>query len=88
MERQHSSTQGKDLTPVCCNVSIATAMAFPALSEAIVPVNVCPPGPSEAYSNSFIRYLEPNMSNLVVAHTVTSVKNGLTCARVLNPTKK
>ncbi|KAI4887649.1 hypothetical protein NFI96_026195 [Prochilodus magdalenae] len=80
----------KDLTPVCCNVSIATAMTLPSLSEVMVPVNVCPPGPSGAYSSDFVGYLEPNIpdtTNLVVAHTVTSVKNGLTCARLLNPTK-
>jgi len=67
--------RGKDLTPVCCNVSIATAMTFHPLSEAIVHVNVCPAGPSEADSNNFIGYLEPNIpdtSNLVVAHTVTT----------------
>ncbi|XP_076863392.1 zinc finger protein 800a isoform X1 [Brachyhypopomus gauderio] len=81
---------GKDLTPVCCNVSVATAMAFPSLSEVMVPVIVSSPGPSGAYSRDFVGYLEPNIpdtSNLVVAHTVTTVKNGLTCARVLNPTK-
>ena len=82
--------RGSDLTPVCCNVAIANTMTFPPLSEIIVPVNVHPPSSSVAYSNYFVGYLEPNIpdsSNLVVAHTVTAVRNGVTCARVLNPTK-
>ena len=79
---------GKDLIPECCNVSIATAMTLPPLSEMLVPVCVSPAGPVNQ-SPDFVGYLKPNLQNkceCVVAHTVTSVKNGVTLARVLNPT--
>lgn len=73
----------KDFVPMCCNVSLATAMNLPPLSESVVAVKVCSPN---VY---FVGYLEPNVedsSGLVVAHTVATVHNGLTKARILNPT--
>ena len=82
--------KGKDLTPVCCNVAITNTMTLPPLTEIIVPVSVKPPSSSGAYSTDFVGYLEPNIphsSDFVVAHTVTTVQKGATCARILNPTK-
>lgn len=78
----------KDLIPECCNVSIATATALPPLSEMLVPVCVKPSRPMDQ-SPDFVGYLQPNLQNkceCVVAHAVTSVKGGVTLARVLNPT--
>lgn len=79
---------GPDLIPECCNVSIATAVTLPPLSEMLVPVCVSPAGAVDQ-SPDFVGYLEPNLQSkceCVVAHTVTAVKNGVTLARVLNPT--
>ena len=79
---------GRDLIPECCNVSIAAGMTLPPLSEMLVPVSVSPPGPVDQLPE-FVGYLSPNSkskSECVIAHTVTSVKDGVTMARVLNPT--
>lgn len=79
---------GKDLIPECCNVSIATPVTLPPLSEMLVPVNVSPAGLVDQLPE-FVGYLAPNLqskSECVVAHTVTSVKSGVTTARILNPT--
>ena len=81
---------GKDLIPECCNVSLATVMTLPALSEMLVPVCVSPPGPVDQLPD-FVGYLSPNLkgkSECVIAHTVTSVTDGVTTARVLNPTNQ
>lgn len=81
---------GKDLIPECCNVSITTVMTLPPLSEMLVPESVSPPGPVDQLPD-FVGYLSPNLkgkSECVIAHTVTSVKNGVTTARVLNPTNQ
>ena len=46
---------------------------------------------AQANPPDFVGYLEPNPQNkseCVVAHTVTSVRNGITTARVLNPTNQ
>lgn len=79
---------GEDLIPECCNVSITTVMTLPPLSEMLVPVSVSPPGPVD-HLPDFVGYLSPNLkskSECVITHTVTSVKDGVTTARVLNPT--
>ncbi|KAG1940175.1 thy-1 membrane glycoprotein [Pimephales promelas] len=78
----------KDFVPLCCNVSLATTMNLPPLSESVVAVKVCTPN-AVHLAIDFVGYLEPNVaesSGLVVAHTVGMVHNGLTKARVLNPT--
>lgn len=77
------------LIPECCNVSLADGVVIPPLSEALVSVHVRPTGGAERPVTDFEGYLEPNVpesAGLVVAHTVASVKNGVTVARVLNPT--
>ncbi len=79
---------GKDFVPTCCNVSLATTVILPPLSESMVPVNVCLPNAAHVASD-FVGYLEPNVaesSSLIVAHTLAGVHNGLTKARILNPT--
>ncbi len=79
---------GKDFVPTCCNVSLATTVILPPLSESVVPVNVCLPNAAHVASD-FVGYLEPNVaesSSLIVAHTLAGVHNGLTKARILNPT--
>ncbi|KAK3510443.1 hypothetical protein QTP70_006846 [Hemibagrus guttatus] len=78
----------KDFVPMCCNMSLAAAMNLPPLSESVVAVQVCSPNATHLASD-FVGYLEPNVadsSGLVVAHTVATVHNGLTKARILNPT--
>lgn len=78
----------QDLIPECCNVSIATATTLPPLSEMLVQVNVSPAGAVNQLPD-FVGYLAPNLRSkcgCVVAHTVTSVRDGVTTARVLNPT--
>lgn len=80
----------KDLIPVCCNVSLTANLTLPPMSEMLVPVSVSPSGPA-THLPEFIGYLEPNpqsKSGCVVAHTLTSVKNGNTTARLLNPTNQ
>ncbi len=70
----------KDLIPECCNVSIATATTLPPLSEMLVLVCVSPTRPMDR-SPDFVGYLKPNIQNkceCVVAHAVTSVKEGTT----------
>uniref|UniRef100_A0AAV2LVC5 Reverse transcriptase RNase H-like domain-containing protein n=1 Tax=Knipowitschia caucasica TaxID=637954 RepID=A0AAV2LVC5_KNICA len=79
------------LVPECCNVSLADGVIIPPLSEALVPVHVRPPGGANRPVTDFEGYLEPNVpdsAGLVVAHTVANVKNGVTVARVLNPSGK
>ena len=81
--------QGDELIPQCCNVSLADAMTIPPLSEALVPVSVCLPSGAGLHSTVFEGYLEPNVpetTGMVVARTLSSVKDGVTVARVLNPT--
>ncbi|KAL0151982.1 hypothetical protein M9458_052700 [Cirrhinus mrigala] len=76
----------KDFVPTCCNVSLATTINLPPLSESVVPVKVCLPNTTHVASD-FVGYLEPNVadsSSLIVAHTVAGVHNGLTKARILN----
>ena len=54
----------------------------------LVPVNVSPAGLVDQLPD-FVGYLAPNLQNkcgCVVAHTVMSVKYGVTTACVLNPT--
>uniref|UniRef100_A0AAV2LHR9 Uncharacterized protein n=1 Tax=Knipowitschia caucasica TaxID=637954 RepID=A0AAV2LHR9_KNICA len=79
------------LVPECCNVFLADGVIIPPLSEALVPVHVRPPGGANRPVTDFEGYLEPNVpdsAGLVVAHTVANVKNGVTVARVLNPSGK
>ena len=79
----------EDMVPACCNVSLASAVTIPPLSEVIVPVKLNPPGQYDLSTHDFVGYLEPNTpesAQCAVACTVTAVKNGLTSARVLNPT--
>uniref|UniRef100_A0AAV2MQ11 Reverse transcriptase n=1 Tax=Knipowitschia caucasica TaxID=637954 RepID=A0AAV2MQ11_KNICA len=79
------------LVPECCNVSLADGVIIPPLSEALVPVHVRPPGGANRPVTDFEGYLEPNVpdsAGLVVAHTMANVKNGVTVARVLNPSGK
>ena len=81
---------GADLVPVCSNVSLSATLSLPPLSEILVPVNVSPFGPTD-FVPEFVGYLEPNpqsKSECVVAHTLTSVKDGRTTARLLNPTNQ
>lgn len=69
-------------------MSITTAMTLPPLSEMLVPVCVSPAGTIDLLPD-FVGYLAPNLrskSECVVAHTVTTVKDGVTTASVLNPT--
>ena len=54
----------------------------------LVPVYVSPAGLVDQLPD-FVGYLAPNLQNkcgCVVAHTVISVRDGVTTARVLNPT--
>ena len=81
--------QGGELVPSCCNVSLADVMTIPPLSEALVPVNILTPAGASQPAADFQGYLEPNIpetTGLVVARTVSSVRNGVTSARILNPT--
>ena len=81
--------QGGELVPSCCNVSLADVMTIPPLSEALVPVNILTPTGASQPAADFQGYLEPNIpetTGLVVARTVSSVRNGVTSARILNPT--
>lgn len=80
--------RGGELFPVCRDVSLADVVTIPPLGEALVPVTVCSPGGANLPAKDFEGYLEPNIpesTGLVVAHTVNSVKNGVTSARILNP---
>ncbi|CAL8387308.1 unnamed protein product [Gadus morhua 'NCC'] len=64
-------------------------MTIPPLSEALVPVNILPPAGASQPAADFEGYLEPNIpetTGLVVARTVSSMRNGVTSARILNPT--
>ncbi|TNN33804.1 hypothetical protein EYF80_056033 [Liparis tanakae] len=66
-------------------------MTIPSQSKALVQVNVLSTIIASLPVKEFEGYLEPKISEttgLVVAHTVTTVKDGLTVARVLNPTGK
>ena len=81
---------GKDLIPECCNASVAADTKLGPLCEALVPVRVSPPGLVDQLPN-FVGYLSPNpksQSDCVIAHTVTLVKDGVSIARVLNPTNQ
>ena len=80
---------GRELVPECCNVSLADVMTIPPLSEVMVPVDILSPTGASRPAADFEGYLEPNIpetTRLVVAHSVSRVKNGVTSARILNPT--
>ncbi|CAG5897368.1 unnamed protein product [Menidia menidia] len=81
--------QTGELVPSCCNVSLADVWTIPPLSEALVPVNILTPAGTGRPAADFEGYLEPNIpdtTGLVVARSVNSVRNGVTSARILNPT--
>ena len=71
--------RAKAFIPECCNDSITTAVTLPPLSEMMVPVSLTPDGLSDPLPD-FMGYLAPNLprgSEYMVAHTVTSVKEGV-----------
>ena len=81
--------QGGDLVPGCCNVSLADVVTIPPLSEALVQVDIRYPTGASVPAAGFDGYLEPNIpetTGVVVAHAVSRVNDGVTVARVLNPT--
>ncbi|CAL8269941.1 unnamed protein product [Arctogadus glacialis] len=70
---------GGELVPSCCDVSLADVMTIPPLSEALVPVNILTPAGASQPAADFKGYPEPNIpetTGLVVARTVSSVRNG------------
>ncbi|KAK7895748.1 hypothetical protein WMY93_021073 [Mugilogobius chulae] len=78
-----------DLIPRCCNITMSADVTIPPYSEMVVPVHVVAPRPTKSHINSYVGYLEPenrDHTELVVARTVAPVKDGLTVARLLNPT--
>lgn len=69
----------KDFIPMCCNMSLATTMNLPPLSESVVVVKVCSPIAAH-FASDFVGFLDQNVadsSGLVAAHTVATVHNGL-----------
>ncbi|KAK7906740.1 hypothetical protein WMY93_015352 [Mugilogobius chulae] len=78
-----------DLIPRCCNITMSADVTIPPYSEMVVPVHVVAPRPTKSHIDSYVGYLEPenrDHTELVVARTVAPVKDGLTVARLLNPT--
>ncbi|CAL9692089.1 unnamed protein product [Knipowitschia caucasica] len=78
-----------DLIPRCCNITMSTDVIIPPYCEMVVPVQVEAPRSMEPHTDFYIGYVEPETRDsmgLVVARTVAPVKDGLTVARLLNPT--
>ena len=78
-----------DLIPKCCNVTMSTDVIIPAYSEIVVPVQVVAPQSTEPHIEPYVGYVEPELRDnmeLVIARSVAPVKDGLTVARLLNPT--
>ena len=81
--------RGDEVVPGCCNVSLADAVTIPPLSESVVSAKVFSPSGASFPAEGFDGYMEPNIpesTGLVVAHTLTRAKDGVTVARILNPT--
>uniref|UniRef100_A0AAV2J220 Gypsy retrotransposon integrase-like protein 1 n=1 Tax=Knipowitschia caucasica TaxID=637954 RepID=A0AAV2J220_KNICA len=68
---------------------MSTDVIIPPYCEMVVPVQVEAPRSMEPHTDFYIGYVEPETRDsmgLVVARTVAPVKDGLTVARLLNPT--
>lgn len=80
--------QGVELVPECCNVSLGDVMTIPPV-EVVVLLNIFSSTGTGFPTTNFDGYLEGNISKttrLVVAYIVTSVRDGVIVACVLNPT--
>uniref|UniRef100_A0A3Q2ZZT4 Gypsy retrotransposon integrase-like protein 1 n=1 Tax=Kryptolebias marmoratus TaxID=37003 RepID=A0A3Q2ZZT4_KRYMA len=78
-----------DLIPKCCNITMSADVIVPPYCEMVVPVQVETHRSTGPHLDSYVGYLEPETRDnmeLVVARTVAPVKEGLTVARLLNPT--
>lgn len=78
-----------DHIPKCCNITMSADVIVPPYSEMVVPVRVSTPRSTEPHIDSYVGYVEPEPRDnveLVVARSVAPVKEGLTVARLLNPT--
>lgn len=79
---------GAELTPICCNVSVAEGRSVPPLSEVLVLVVGSFATSASLLNRDFEGYLEPNVpdtTRLVVAYVVTTVRDNVTIVQVLNP---
>lgn len=57
----------KDFIPMCCNVSLATAMTLPPLNESVVAVKVCLPNAAHLASD-FVGYLVLSSFTIITDH--------------------
>ena len=80
-----------EFIPECCNISLSVDATVPPFSEMIVPAQIDFPHTARLPLPCYMGYVEPDIrdqTGLVVARTVAPVKDGVTVARLLNPTSK
>lgn len=71
----------------CCNVTVLSPTKIPATSESIITACVTGLTTATPVPSDYVGVLVPNpVGDVVVAHSVSEVQNGLIVARVLNTT--
>lgn len=72
----------------CCNVSVLASTKIPALSETLITACVSAATPVSPMPTDYCGVLMPNPAcDIIVAHSLSEVQNGMTVVRVLNPSR-
>ncbi|KAK7926034.1 hypothetical protein WMY93_008344 [Mugilogobius chulae] len=72
----------------CCNVSVLAPTKIPAMSETLITACVSSATPASPVPTDYCGVVMPNTNcDVMVAHSVSSVQNGTTIVRVLNPSR-
>lgn len=72
----------------CCNVSVLAPTKIPAMSETFITACVSAATPASPMPTDYVGVLMPNPScDIIVAHSLSEVQNGITVVRVLNPSR-
>ncbi|KAL6456587.1 hypothetical protein MHYP_G00351310 [Metynnis hypsauchen] len=72
----------------CCNVSVLAPAKLPAMSETIITACVSGATAASPVPTDYVGILVPNPTcDVVVAHSLSEVQNGMTVVRVLNTTE-
>lgn len=73
----------------CCNVSVLAPTKIPAMSETVITACVAPATPASPVPSDYCGIVMSNPNcDVMVAHSVSSVQNGTTVVRVLNPSRE
>lgn len=73
----------------CCNVSVLAPTKIPAMSESLITACVSPATSASPVPTDYCGVVMPNTNcDVMVAHSVSSVRDGTTVVRVLNPSRE